>query len=156
MPGEGVHQRVDRPPKLQIPAKADGEVVQPSFFPVNGQKVGQGLGGVVVAAVSGVDNGDLRPLGGGKGRTLLGVAHGDNVRVTAHGADGVRHRFALCGGGGRRFGKAQHAAAKGQHGGFKAQPRAGGRLKKQRGKLFVGAEVLVFCGMVNNVLRRGD
>ena len=50
------HQRMDRPAKLQIAAEADGQVVEMALFLVDGDEVRQGLGGVVVAAVTGVDH----------------------------------------------------------------------------------------------------
>ena len=52
---------------------------------------------MVVAAVPGVDDGHQRVPAGHQGRALLGVAHGDDVRVAGHGAHGVRHALPLAG-----------------------------------------------------------
>ena len=42
---------------FQVAADADGQIVQTAFFPNQSDKIGQGLGGVQVAAVAGVDDG---------------------------------------------------------------------------------------------------
>ena len=156
VPAQGVHQGVDSAPEFQVAAEADGEVVQAALFPVDGQKVGKSLSGMIVAAVTGVDDGHLAVLGGGKRRALLGVAHGNDVGVAADGVDGVAHGLALGGGAGVGGGESQHAAAQRQHGGLKTQAGAGGRLKEQSRQLLVGAGVLIFNGVCNNILGGGD
>ena len=147
---------MDGAAEFQVAAEADGEVVQTALLPVDGQQVGEGLSGVVVATITGVDDGHLGHLSGGKGRALLGVAHGDDVGVAADGVDGVAHGLALGGGAGVGGREAQHAAAQCQHGGLKAQAGAGGGLEEQGGQLLVGAGVLVLGGVCNDVLGGGD
>ena len=144
------------PAKFEVPAEADGKPVQPPLLPVDGQQIGKGLGGVVVSAVPGVDDGDLAELGGGEGGALLGVAHGDDVGVAADGVDGIPHGLPLGGGAGGGLREAQDASPQGQHGGLKGEAGPGGRLEKEGGQLLVGAGGLVFGGARDNVLRRGD
>ena len=107
-------------------------------------------------AVPGVDNGDLAELGGGEGRALLRVAHGDDIRVAAHRVDGVPHGLPLGRGAGGGLGEAQHAAPQGQHSGLKGEPGPGGGLEEEGGQLLMGAGVLVLGGVCEDVLRRGN
>ena len=152
----GLNQGVNRPAVFQVAAQTDGEVIQPPHFPGNGQQVGKGLGGVVVAAVSGVDDGNGGRLTCHIGCALFGVAHGDDVGVAADDFGGVRHAFALGGGGRAGLAEADDAAAQLQHRGLKAQAGAGGGLKEQRRQLLVGAFVPVVFRVGNDVLGGGD
>ena len=90
VPRHGADKRVHGSAKLQVTANADGKIVQSTFFALNGQKVGKRLGGVVVSAVARVYYRHGRLHRGNKRRTLLGVAHCDNVRITADGANPYR------------------------------------------------------------------
>ena len=153
---QGVHQRVNGAAKFQVAAEADGEVVQTAAFPVDGQQVGQRLGGVVVAAVTGIDDGHFCHLCGGIGRALLGMAHGDDVGVGADDAHRVADGLAFRCGAAAGLGEAQHTAAQIQHGGFKGEPGAGGGLEEQRRQLFVAAHLLVFFRLSDDVLGYGD
>ena len=152
----GLDEGVHRPAIFQIAAQTDGQIVQPPHFPGNGQKIGQGLGGMVVAAVPRVDDGNGGCLGGDVGRALPGVAHGDDVCVAADNFRGVCHAFALGGGGGAGFAEADDAAPQLQHGGLEAQTGSGGGFKKQGRQLFVGAFVPVGLRMVDDVPGGGD
>ena len=145
----GSHQRMDRPAKLQVTAEADGQVVEMALFLVDGDEVRQGLGGVVVAAVTGVDHRHQGVLRCHQRRALLGVAHGDDVAVGADHPDGVRHALALGGGGAVGGGEAQHLTAQGQHGTLKAQAGAGGGFKEQRCQDLAVALVGV-CGRIRH------
>ena len=82
---------------------------------------------------------------------LLGVAHGDDVAVTADGADGVGHALALGGGGAVGGGEAQHLSAQTQHGALEAETGAGGGLEEQGGQNFAVALVGIGGGMVDDV-----
>ena len=145
---------MDRPAKLQVAAEADGQVVEMALFLVDGDEVRQGLGRVVVAAVTAVDHRHQGVLRCHQRRTLLGVAHGDDVAVGADHPDGVRHALALGGGGAGGGGKAQHLSAKGQHGALKAQAGTGGRLKEQRCQDLAVALMGIFGGMLHNIAAR--
>ena len=140
--------------ELQVTAEAHRQIVHMAFFLVNGHQVRQRLGGVVVAAVTGVDHRHQRVLRCHQRRALLGVAHGDDVAVGADHPDGVRHALALGGGGAGGGGKAQHLSAKGQHGALKAQAGTGGRLKEQRCQDLAVALMGIFGGMLHNIAAR--
>ena len=140
---------MDRPAKLQVTAEADGQVVEMALLLVDGDEVRQGLGGVVVAAVTGVDYRHQGVLRCHQRRALLGVAHGDDVAVGADHPDGVRHALALGGGGAGGGGESQHLAAQGQHGTLKAQAGAGGGFKEQRRQDLAVALVGV-CGRIRH------
>ena len=152
----GFNQGVNRPAVFQVAAQTDGEIAQPPHFPGNGQQIGKGLGGVVVAAVSGVDDGNGGRLTCHVGRALLGVAHGDDVGVAADDFGGIRHAFALGGGGRAGLAEADDAAAQLQHRGLEAQAGAGGGFKEQGCQLLVGASVPVGFRVGNDVLGGGD
>ncbi len=64
---------------------------------MNCHKVGEGLGGVIVAAVARVYNRHKRMLCGDNGSALFGVAHGDYVGIAADHRDGIGNAFALGG-----------------------------------------------------------
>ena len=44
--------------EFQIAAKANGKAIQTPLLPVDGQQVGEGLGGVLMTAVTGIDHRD--------------------------------------------------------------------------------------------------
>ncbi len=94
--GHGLDEGVDGATKLQVAAQADGQVVQPAHPAANGHQVGDGLSGVLMAAVAGVDDRDAGITAGAQRGTLLGVAHGDDIGVAGHHTDGVGHALALC------------------------------------------------------------
>src|SRR5699024_8773827 len=62
----------------------------------------------------------------------------------------------LGGGAGVGLGEAQGAAAQAQHGGLKGEPGPGGGLEEEGGQLLVGAGVLIFGGVGDDVLCGGD
>ncbi len=140
-----------RAPELEVTAETDGEVFEAAHLAVDGQKVGECLRGVVVAAVACVDDGHERVHGRHQRRALLGVAHGDDIAVTAHGAHGIRHALALGSGRAFRLREAEHLAAEGEHRALKAQTGAGGGLKKEGREDLAVALVCVFGGMVDDV-----
>ena len=109
-------------------------MVQPALALADGHQVNEGLGGVVVAAVPGVDHRDGGVHGGPQRRALLGVAHGDDVGVAAHHPGGVGHRLPLGGAGLFRPREAQGPAPQPQHGGFKGEAGPGAGLIEQGGQ----------------------
>ena len=147
----GLNERVDGAAVFQVAAEADGQVIQVSHLPGDGQQVCQGLGGVVVHSVTGVDDRDACIAGGNIGRAGHGMANGHNVSVAAENLGGVRHALAFGGGGGAGLGEANHIAAQLQHGRLKAEAGAGGRLKKQGSQLLVLAGIPVVFGVGNDV-----
>ena len=45
--------------ELKVTAEADSEVLESAFFTADGKKVSKGLCGVIVSAVTCIDNGDF-------------------------------------------------------------------------------------------------
>ena len=111
---------------------------------------------MVVTAVTGVDDRDTGLPGGHQGRTLLGVTHGDDVGVAAHGLDRVGDAFALGGGAVGGGGEADDVAAQLVHGRLKAQAGACRGLKEQGGQLFAVADLGILGGIGDDVLGGGD
>ena len=140
-----------RATEFEVAAETDGEVFKASHLAVDGQKVGERLRGVVVTAVACVDDGHERVHGRHQRRALLGVAHGDDIAVTAHGAHGVRHALALGSGRAFRLREAEHLAAEGEHRALKAQTGAGGGLEEEGREDSAVALVRVFGGVVDDV-----
>ena len=153
---ESVDQGVDGTTELQIAAEAHGEVIQTALLTVDGEEVGQGLGGVVVAAVTGIDDRDVAELSCGIGGAFLGVAHGDNVGVAAHGVQGVAHGLALGSRAGVGLREAQDAAAQTQHGGLEGETGTSRGLEEQGSQLLVCAGVLVLGGVLDDIFGHGD
>ncbi len=89
---------MDRPAKFEVAAEPDRQMIQPPFALADGHEIDHGLGGVGMAAVARVDDGDAGIHRGPAGAPSLGVAHGDDGGVVAHHAGGVLHRLALAGG----------------------------------------------------------
>ena len=125
---------MDGAAELEVAAQAHGQVVQMALQPVDGEQVGEGLGGMLVAAVAGVDEGAVHLGSGHGGSALLGMAHGDDVGIALHGAHGVGHALTLGGRAGIGRRKTQHLATETEHCGFKAQTGAGAGFKKQCGQ----------------------
>ena len=145
-----------RAAELQVAAQADGH---PADFPplaADGEHVGEGLGGVLVAAVPGVDNGDVGVAGGHIGGALLKVAHGGDVGVAGNHADGVGNALPLGGGAAARRGEPQHLAPQAHHGGLEAQTGAGAGLVEQGGQNLAVAGVGVLCRAGQDVLRQRE
>ena len=137
VPGQGLDQGVDGTAEAEIAAEADGDPVDVPEFPLDREKVRQGLRRVAVGAVAGVDDGHGRHFGGVELGALDVVAHGDHIGEAAHHADGVLHALALGDGAAAGVGEAEHVAAEFHHGGGEAQPRAGAGLIEQRRELLV-------------------
>ena len=79
--------------------------------PAYRQQIRQSLGGMLVAAVPGVDHRDQRMLHSHHGGAFLGMAHGTDIGVAGDDPYGVGHALALGGGGGACVGKTDDAAA---------------------------------------------
>ena len=130
---------MNRPAEFQVPTAADDQIVQTALLLLDGEQVRKGLGGVVVAAVPGVDHRHRRLVGRHQRSALLGVAHGDDVRKAAHRPGGIRHALPLHGRRALGLGKAQNLSAQLVHGRLKAQAGPGGGFVKEGGQLFAAA-----------------
>ena len=131
--GQGFDEGVDGAPVLQVAAQTDGHAVDGTTVALDGGQVGQGLGGVHVTAVPGVDDGHFGVQRCCLGSALLGVAHDDDIGVGGDHFDGILQRFTF--GSRRAVGvvKAEHRAAQPQHGGLEGEFRPGGGFKEQVG-----------------------
>ena len=143
---------MDGASKLQVAAQTDGHVIQTALQTVDGHQVGQGLSGVLMAAVACIDDRNGGVHRGDHRRTLFRMTHGGDVRKAADDADGVGDAFALGGGGRIGRGKADDAAAQLQHGRLKAQAGAGAWLIEQGRELFALADCGVFVRMLDDVV----
>ena len=65
-------------------AAGGNQVIKATLFAVNCQQVGEGLGRMVMTAVTCVDNRNISALCRNKGCTLLGVTHCDDVSISAY------------------------------------------------------------------------
>ena len=102
---------MDGAAKLQIAAQTNGQIIQPAHAAADGHQVGQGLGGVLVTTVTGVDHRNAGVAGSTQRCALLGVAHGNDIGIAGHHPDGVGHALALGGAGHVLAGEAQHMTA---------------------------------------------
>ena len=138
----------------QISAEPHRQVVQSSLFSLYGQQVRQGLGGMIVSAVAGIDHGHRRMSDSHRRGAFLRVAHGKNIHIARHHGDGIGKTFPFGCGAGVRIGKAQHIAPQGQHRRFKAESGSGGRLEKEGGKGLMLHGILIPFGMGVHLLRQ--
>ena len=142
--------------EFQVTAQTNGQVIKMTFFSVDGQQVSQCLCGVVMTAVTGIDDGHGRVHGSNHRRPFFGMTHGDDVCIAAYHAYSIRNAFpfgcraAVC------FGKAQHTAAQFQHSRFKAQAGSGRGFKKEGSQFFSAACVAVFIGIGDDVTSGGN
>ena len=116
IPGHRTNQGMDRPAKFQVTAAANHQRIQSSLLPFDGQQIRQGLRGVVMSPVTGIDHRNRSLHGRHQRRTLLGMAHGYDIRKAAYRPRGIRHTFSL--GGGRALGlmEPQHLSPQFIHG----------------------------------------
>ena len=149
-------QRVNRSAVFEVSAKADGQMIQASLFTVDRKQICQGLRRMCVSAVARVDHGNARALRCHIGCTLLGMAHRDNIGITADDLRGIRHTLTLRCRAARCLGKSEHVTAKLHHRGLKAQSRTGRWLKEERGELLALASLRIFFRIGNNIICSRD
>ena len=118
-------------------------VVQAALALADGHHVQQRLGGVAVAAITGIDDRDAAVAGGTQRGALFGVAHGSNVGHAADHADGISHGLSLAGAGNTGIGEAKHLAAQVQHSSLKGKAGTGAGFIEQSGQAFAGRYVAV-------------
>ena len=124
-------KRVNGTTEFEVSAKADSHIGQSSLLARDGEKIRQGLRGVIVSAVTCIDNGNGGVHRCYKRRSLFGVTHSDNIGIAGNSLCRIRNTLALCG---RRRISARNRediAAKLIHRRFKAQARARRWLKEQ-------------------------
>ena len=147
---------VDSASELQVSAAAYGEAFEATHLAVDGEKVGKGLCGMVVAAVACVNNGDGAVEAGNIGSAFLGMAHCDYIRKAVDGFCGVGDALALGDGRVGGIGKADNMSAQLIHCRLKAESGAGGGLIEESCQLFAGALLSISIGMGDYILGGGN
>ena len=115
-------------------------------MPAHGEGVQQRLGGVLVGAVAGVDDGGVDPVGGGQPVRCAGGPVADDDGVGAHGGQrlgGVLEGLAL-GDRGALGGEVDDVGGEPLGGGLEGDPGAGGVLEEEvdHGAAAQGGELL--------------
>ena len=151
---------MDGAAELQIAAQADGQIIQPTHPGADGHQIGHGLGGVLVTAVTGIDDRDAGVAGSAERRTLFGMAHCHDISIAGDHTDGICNAFSFGSAADGLAREAQHMTAQVQHGRLKGKAGAGRRLIEQGGELFVSRNVLVSgrvgADAVGQIQQRGD
>ena len=129
----GHNERMHRAPVLQVAHKENVQVVEFALRLVDAVKVEQGLRGVLVCAVAGVDHGHGRHFRGIFRRAFEIMAHHNDIGVIAHHHNGVFERLALRGTGHLGVGKADDFRAEAVGCRFKGEAGARGGFKKESG-----------------------
>ena len=115
----------------QVAAQTNGQVIQSALFTLESQQVGQGLGGVQVPAVAGIDDRTVCGQGSCLCRTGYRMTHHQNICVAADDLCGIFQSFALGYRGVCRIVEPDQSAAQTQHCGLERHLGAGGRLIEQ-------------------------
>ena len=97
--------------EFQVTAQTDGKMIQIAVEAADGLQVGQGLGGMLMSTVTGIDHGDQGFLRGYHGSTFLGMAHSADVRIAGDDADSIGYTFSLGCGRAGSIGEADDSAA---------------------------------------------
>ena len=97
--------------EFQVTAQTDGKIIQIAVEAADGLQVGQGLGGMLMSTVTGIDHGDQGFLCGYHGSAFLGMAHSADVRIAGDDADGIGYTFSLGCGRAGSIGETDHSAA---------------------------------------------
>ena len=138
--------------ELQVAAETQCHVLQAAAVALDGQDIRQCLGRMEMSAVAGIDEGHCGVHGGHHRRALLGMPHGDDVRIVGNRCNGVGYRLTLGGRGIGCTGKAQALSAQLQHGRLKGKAGPGRGLKEEGCQLLVGASVPVLLRMRLDVI----
>ena len=147
---------VDRTSEAEVAAEAYGKVVETSQFAGDGQKVGECLGRVGMAAVAGVDDRHTAHFCGGKLRSLYVVAHRYDVGEILHHSYCVAHRLTLAYRTAGSIGEAEHIAAEFHHCCRETESRAGRRFVEKCGEFLTLAFLRVFGAVVDDVESKID
>lgn len=141
--GERLYEGVHRAAVLEVADHGDVDVVEGALGLPDGIEVQEGLRGVLVGTVAGIDDRHVGDLGGVAGGAFQVVAHHDDVGVVADHLDGVLQRLALRGGGAGRITKTNDACTQAIARRFEAEAGAGRGLKEQGGYDFALEKVEV-------------
>ena len=137
---------------LEVTAKAHGEALKATLLASDGEKVSQSLGGVVVSAVTCIDNRCHTVSISHKGSTLNKVAHSNYIGITAYNPCCICNTLALDGRGIGAVAEADNISAQLIHSCLKGKPCTGGGLKEQSSKLLSLTALCVLIGICDNIL----
>ena len=143
---------VNRTSEFQISAKSNGEIIKTPFQGTDGKQVGKSLRGVLMPAVSGIDNRYSGFLRGNQWGAFLWMAHGAYVCIAGNHTDGIRNTFPFGSGAGVCTGKAKNASAQIQHGSLEAESCPGTGFIKAGCKFFALACMGIFAGILFNII----
>ena len=115
----------------QISAQPHGKPIQSALFHPEGQQIRQGLGGVEMPSVSGVDDRAVRGESCCLCRPCHRVANDENIRIVADDLGGILQAFPFGYGGGSRIVKADDTASQPDHGSLEGHLGPGGGLVEQ-------------------------
>ena len=89
---------MNRATELKVTAEANGHIVKPPLQGLNGHKIRQSLGGMLMPAVAGIDNRNARKLARDHGSTFFRVTHGNDIRIAGDHTNRVGNTLSLTGG----------------------------------------------------------
>ncbi len=130
-PGEGENQRVGGAAVFQIPPEGYFKSFDIVPFFDDGIEVQQGLGGVLVATVAGIDDRDTGIIGYYFSGAFPRMTDDDDIGVTTDYFGGIGDAFPFSQLAGADIRGGDDATAESVHGGFERQARAGARLEEQ-------------------------
>ena len=111
---------------------------------------------MIVCTIAGIDDRDTRPAGGYNGSAFLGMAHGNDIRIAAHGLHRIRQTLALGGRRGTGLAEANNAATQPVHGRFEAKAGTGGGFKEQGSQQLMAAGILILLRIGDNIFCNRD
>ena len=148
----GLDEGVHRAAEFQVAAQADGHIRKSALQLPDCLHVKQRLRGMLMAAVSGVDDRNRGVVGCHGRGALLRMANGCDVSKARDDADGVGNGLALGGGGDIAGREADDASAEIQHRSFMGQPCAGAGFKEQSCEFSAVTDVGILPGICLQVV----
>src|SRR5699024_6540161 len=100
-------------------------------------------GGVLMTAVTGVDDRDGGVMRGTSGSAFLGMTHCGDVCIARNNANGVGNRFTLGSRGRIRARETEYRTAEVEHSSLEGQAGTGRRLIEQGSQLLACADLLI-------------
>ncbi len=155
-PRQGEDERVRRPAVFQVPPEGDLQSLDAVPLLEERIEVAEGLGGMLVAAVAGVDDRYAGVVGDDLGGAFPRVADDDDVGVAADYPGGIGDAFALGQGAGADVRGGDDAAAEPVHGGLEGEARAGARLEEKAGHDLAAAEAVLLAHVGGHFIGQGE
>lgn len=154
-PGQGGDQGVDGASVFQVAAQSNAHIVHAAAQMHDGGQIGQGLGGMHVATVAGIDHWHIGIEGSRFCGAFLGGTDHHHIGIAGNHFNSIFQAFTLGHGGGVGVGKAEHAAAQTHHGRLERKVGAGRRFVKQIAGYLAMAGVGISFRMLHNIAGLG-